>query len=156
MHTTPVHRNTLGRKFCIDDAMENDNYALKKAILKGMYSSKNNYIMHFLCAFESIFNSNSNNVCWEKLLYLPQIFSGASNSRRIGCDRNISRDFKHKPRISASVSWTFLPGRAPRTGVEDDVDIDIDEFCRCWFTYHFYCVYTRTRVYDTYGSAETR
>lgn len=35
---------------------------------------------------------------------LPHIFSGASNSNSIGCDKNISRDFKHNPRISASVS----------------------------------------------------
>lgn len=97
-------------------------------------------------------------MCWEKLLYLPQIFSGASNSRRIGCDRNISRDFKHKPRISASVSWTFLPGRAPRTGVEDDVDIDIDEFCRCWFTYQFFYIilYTYMSIQGTCTCMEVR
>lgn len=47
---------------------------------------------------------------------LPQIFNGASNSRRIGCDRKISRDFRHRPRISFSDNWTFFPGRAPRTG----------------------------------------
>lgn len=48
--------------------------------------------------------------------YSPQIFSGASNSSRIGCERKISRDFRQSPRISDSVSWTFLPGREPRTG----------------------------------------
>ena len=38
----------------------------------------------------------------------------------MGWLRKISRDFKHSPRISASVSWTFFPGREPRTegGVE--------------------------------------
>lgn len=36
--------------------------------------------------------------------YVPQIFKGASNSSRIGCERNISRDFKQSPRISPSVS----------------------------------------------------
>lgn len=46
---------------------------------------------------------------------LPQILSGASNSSRIGWDKNISLDFKHSPRISFSVNCTFLPGRAPRT-----------------------------------------
>ena len=35
---------------------------------------------------------------------LPQIFNGASSSKRIGCDRKISRDFKHSPRISDSVN----------------------------------------------------
>lgn len=47
--------------------------------------------------------------------FLPQIFKGASNSRRIGWDRNISLDLMQRPRISFSDSWTFLPGRAPRT-----------------------------------------
>lgn len=45
----------------------------------------------------------------------PQIFNGASNSRRMGCDKNISRHFKHRFRISVSVNWTFFPGRDPRT-----------------------------------------
>ena len=45
----------------------------------------------------------------------PQILSGASSSRRMGCERKISRDLRHSPRISFSVSWTFLPGRDPRT-----------------------------------------
>lgn len=48
-------------------------------------------------------------------LNLPHILSGASNSSSIGCDKNISRDFRHSPRISASVNWTFLPGLDPRT-----------------------------------------
>lgn len=38
------------------------------------------------------------------LVNLPQIFNGASSSKRIGCDRKISRDFKHSPRISDSVN----------------------------------------------------
>lgn len=46
---------------------------------------------------------------------LPQIFNGASNSSRMGCERNISRDFMHRPLISFSVSCTFLPGFEPRT-----------------------------------------
>lgn len=45
----------------------------------------------------------------------PQIFSGASNSSRIGCDKNISRDLRHRFRMSTSLSWTFFPGLAPRT-----------------------------------------
>lgn len=47
--------------------------------------------------------------------YLPQIFSGASSSSRIGWLRKISRDFKHNPRTSFSLKWTFLFGLAPRT-----------------------------------------
>ena len=40
----------------------------------------------------------------------------------MGWLRKISRDFKHSPRISASVNWTFFPGREPRTegGVEGE------------------------------------
>lgn len=37
-------------------------------------------------------------------LYKPHIFSGASSSNRIGCDRNNSLDLRHKPLISLSVS----------------------------------------------------
>ena len=48
-------------------------------------------------------------------MYLPHILSGASSSSNIGCDKNISRDFKHNPRISDSVSCTFFPGLEPRT-----------------------------------------
>ena len=48
-------------------------------------------------------------------MYIPHIFSGASNSRRIGWERKISRLFKHRPRISLSVNWTFFPGLEPRT-----------------------------------------
>lgn len=48
-------------------------------------------------------------------IYLPQIFSGASNSKRIGWLRKISRDLIHKPRTSASVICTIFPGRHPRT-----------------------------------------
>lgn len=50
-------------------------------------------------------------------MYSPQIFNGASSSRSIGCDKNISRDFKQRPRISPSDNWTFLPGLAPRTKI---------------------------------------
>jgi hypothetical protein len=48
-------------------------------------------------------------------IYIPQIFSGASNSKRIGWLRKISRDLIHKPRTSASVICTIFPGRHPRT-----------------------------------------
>lgn len=47
---------------------------------------------------------------------LPQILSGASSSSRIGWLRKISRDLMQRPRTSASVIWTILPGRHPRTG----------------------------------------
>lgn len=46
----------------------------------------------------------------------PQILRGASSSRRIGWLRKISRDLRHRPRISFSVSCTFFPGREPCTG----------------------------------------
>lgn len=46
---------------------------------------------------------------------LPQIFNGASNSRRMGCERNISLDLMQRLRISCSASCTAFPGRAPRT-----------------------------------------
>lgn len=46
---------------------------------------------------------------------LPQILRGASSSRSIGWLRKISRDFRHSPRISCSVNWTFLPGLEPFT-----------------------------------------
>lgn len=52
-------------------------------------------------------------ICY--LIYIPHILSGASSSSKIGCDKNISRDFKHNPRISDSVSCTFFPGLEPRT-----------------------------------------
>lgn len=56
---------------------------------------------------------------------LPQILNGASSSSNIGCCKNISRDFKHKPLTSCSVICTDLPGRHLRT-----VDIgEIDEMC---------------------------
>jgi hypothetical protein len=35
----------------------------------------------------------------------------------MGCERKISRDFRHKPRISDSVSCTFFPGLDPRTKI---------------------------------------
>lgn len=41
---------------------------------------------------------------------------GASSSRRMGWLRKISRDLRHRPRISFSVSCTFFPGREPCTG----------------------------------------
>ena len=47
--------------------------------------------------------------------FLPQIFRGASSSSKIGWDRKISLDFRHRPLISFSESCTFLPGREPRT-----------------------------------------
>lgn len=46
----------------------------------------------------------------------PQILRGASSSRRIGWLRKISRDLRHRPRISFSVSCTFFPGLEPCTG----------------------------------------
>ena len=48
-------------------------------------------------------------------MYSPQIFRGASSSKRMGWLRKSSLDFKHSPRISFSVNWTFLPGRDPLT-----------------------------------------
>lgn len=46
----------------------------------------------------------------------PQILRGASSSRRMGWLKKISRDLRHRPRISFSVSCTFFPGREPCTG----------------------------------------
>lgn len=46
----------------------------------------------------------------------PQILRGASSSKRMGWLRKISRDLRHRPRISFSVNCTFLPGREPCTG----------------------------------------
>jgi len=43
----------------------------------------------------------------------PHILRGASNSRRIGWERKISRDLRQRPRTSASASWTVFPGRPP-------------------------------------------
>merc|ERR1719319_1502986 len=42
-------------------------------------------------------------------------FSGASNSSKMGCDKNSSLDFRQSPLISCSASWTFFPGLAPLT-----------------------------------------
>ena len=53
----------------------------------------------------------------QTLFYLPQIFRGASSSKRIGCCKNISRDFKHNPLTSFSVICTVLPGRLPLTKI---------------------------------------
>lgn len=128
------------------------NYALKFFFitLKGISYGKKSFLLYRSFFFKQqlcIFYAHSNQYMskmWANL-YLPQILSGASNSRRIGCDRKISRDFRHNPRISASVSWTFLPGRAPRTvAVVNHDDIDIDEICRCWFTYQFFIFYMHT------------
>ena len=49
--------------------------------------------------------------------FLPQIFKGASSSKRIGCCRNISRDFRQSPLTSFSVIWTVFPGRLPLTAM---------------------------------------
>lgn len=51
----------------------------------------------------------------KNIYYLPHIFKGASKSNKIGCCKNISLDFKHKPRTSASDICTVLPGRHPLT-----------------------------------------
>lgn len=48
-------------------------------------------------------------------MYSPQIFKGASNSNKIGCCKNISRDFKQSPLTSASDICTCLPGLFPLT-----------------------------------------
>ena len=48
----------------------------------------------------------------------PQILRGASSSSRIGCCRNSSLDLRHRPLTSASVIWTVLPGRLPRTEIK--------------------------------------
>lgn len=46
---------------------------------------------------------------------LPQIFKGASNSKRIGCFSKISLALMQRPFISSSVRFTCLPGLYPRT-----------------------------------------
>lgn len=69
----------------------------------------------------------SNIVCFERkrnelclvLINLPQMLNGASSSNKIGCCKNISRDFRHKPRTSCSVIWTDFPGRHFRTKCVD-------------------------------------
>lgn len=88
--------------------------------------------------------------CFLKKIYvyveynIPHIFSGASNSKSIGCDRNISRDFKHSPRISASVNWTFLPGLDPRTRSKwIEIKFYIDSSLR-WNKCNQICVKYRT------------
>ena len=48
-------------------------------------------------------------------LSLPQILMGASSSSRTGWEMKISRDLMQSQRISFSVKFTCLPGRAPRT-----------------------------------------
>ncbi len=83
------------------------------------YSSSRTYINRAYIT-NLIFTRNSRNCKRKssnmvKCLILPQILSGASNSRSIGCERKISLDLRHRPRISFSVSCTFLPGRDPRT-----------------------------------------
>lgn len=39
----------------------------------------------------------------------------------MGCERKISRDLRQSPRISDSVSWTFLPGLEPRTAKQREI-----------------------------------
>ena len=77
-----------------------------------MISSRDTFIyrqVHFLIT----------KLCMKKISKtLPQIFKGASNSSNIGCDRNISLDFRHSPLISFSESCTFFPGREPRTKIK--------------------------------------
>lgn len=63
-------------------------------------------------------------VCVHCVLSSPQILRGASNSKRMGWLRKISRDLRHSPRISLSVSCTFLPGREPLTARRN---VDQDE-----------------------------
>lgn len=57
-----------------------------------------------------------------KILILPQIFKGASNSSKMGWLRKISLDFKQRPRISDSVSCTFFPGLDPLTVKHSKLD----------------------------------
>jgi len=59
---------------------------------------------------EAKFNQNLN-----KTRKIPQIFNGASNSSKIGCERKISRALMQRTRISFSVICTVLPGLQPRT-----------------------------------------
>lgn len=47
--------------------------------------------------------------------YIPQTFNGASNSNKIGYDIKISLDLIHRPLISYSVKFTYLPGLEPLT-----------------------------------------
>lgn len=67
----------------------------------------------------------------------PQIFSGASNSNKIGCDRNISRDFRQRFRMSTSLSCTFFPGLAPRTSSSFDIIRSISTTSAIFFFFSF-------------------
>jgi hypothetical protein len=49
------------------------------------------------------------------VIHLPQILIGASSSSRMGCEINISLERWQSSLISASVSYTGLPGLEPRT-----------------------------------------
>lgn len=65
----------------------------------------------------------------------PQILRGASSSRRMGWLRKISRDLRHRPRISFSVSCTFFPGREPCTEGGRSVRTLVPETRRGWVTH---------------------
>jgi hypothetical protein len=47
--------------------------------------------------------------------FVARTFIGASSSNRIGWEMKISRALVQRYRISASSSWTCLPGLLPRT-----------------------------------------
>lgn len=64
----------------------------------------------------------------------PQILRGASSSRRMGWLRKISRDLRHRPRISFSVSCTFFPGREPCTGGRTGVRTPVPQTGGGWAT----------------------
>lgn len=49
------------------------------------------------------------------MICLPHIFNGTSSSRSMGCDINISLDFRHRIRISPSDKCTLLSSLASRT-----------------------------------------
>lgn len=55
----------------------------------------------------------------------PHIFKGASNSRRIGWERNISLDLRQRPRTSDSANWTVLPGRVPDRTVKTNIQVTL-------------------------------
>jgi hypothetical protein len=81
---------------------------------------------------------------------LPQILSGASSSSRMGCERKISLDFRQRPRISFSVNWTFLPGRAPRTE-KDKIWITSSLTILIWFKK---CKSSKCDINYKYGSVQ--
>lgn len=55
---------------------------------------------------------------------------GASSSRRMGCEMKISRALVQRYRISASRSWTCLPGLLPRTSRRRS--ITLSRSISCW------------------------